>query len=249
MESPASAIPTEDVNQANQEEKYSVKVSPPEGPWRRFRVRKIATFAALFLSFLLAGLLGFLFPYLRMKSLESVNLELEARAQRLKGLAEGSEGQVQRLQDQAKMLQARVKSLEEQSSSLRSKTKQYEKEVARMREQVEGYVLDRENSKEELDQSYAKISELWKNIKAMEELLGKTLTPQVMRVNRSFNYVVVNIGLRDQIKMGDTLTIERLGRRVGSVQIEKLYDDFAAAAILEESADSSIQEGDIVRRN
>ncbi|MDD5218818.1 MAG: hypothetical protein PHN49_03420 [Candidatus Omnitrophica bacterium] len=71
---------------------------------------------------------------------------------------------------------------------------------------------------------------------------------QVMTVNRKFNFVVVNMGLRNQLKMGDDLQIERDGKSVATVQVEKLYDSFAAAKILTESEKTPIQKGDTVRK-
>ncbi|MBN1689153.1 MAG: hypothetical protein JW893_08640 [Candidatus Omnitrophica bacterium] len=73
-------------------------------------------------------------------------------------------------------------------------------------------------------------------------------SPQVMTVNRKFNFIVVNIGLQDQLKIGDPLVIERNGDYIGNVQVEKLYDQFAAATILEEIRNYQIKEGDTVRR-
>lgn len=70
---------------------------------------------------------------------------------------------------------------------------------------------------------------------------------RVLTVNRKFNFVVINIGMRDKIKMGDKLSIEKQGKRIADVQVEKLYDSFAAATILKETKDAPIQEGDFVR--
>lgn len=71
---------------------------------------------------------------------------------------------------------------------------------------------------------------------------------QVMTVNRKFNFVVINVGLQDQIKMGDKFGIERNQKQIATIQVEKVYDRFAAAAILQESKESPIKEGDLVRK-
>ncbi len=73
-------------------------------------------------------------------------------------------------------------------------------------------------------------------------------TPQVMTVNRKFNFVVINIGMKDKLKMGDRLRVERDGKNVGNVEIEKLYDSFSAATIIEEKKNQPIQEGDSVEK-
>ena len=55
------------------------------------------------------------------------------------------------------------------------------------------------------------------------------------------------MGIRDGVKMGDPVMIERNGAWVASGQIEKLYDNFAAATILKESGDGAIRQGDSVQ--
>ena len=67
---------------------------------------------------------------------------------------------------------------------------------------------------------------------------------QVLTINRKFNFIVVNVGLRDGLKMGDEVTIRREGKNIGKVQVEKLYENFAAATIVQEDKDRPIQEGD-----
>lgn len=70
---------------------------------------------------------------------------------------------------------------------------------------------------------------------------------QVLSVNRKFNFVVVNVGLRDHVKIGDTLRVEQGGKLAGRIQVEKLYENFSACTILEEIKDAQIREGDLVR--
>ena len=70
---------------------------------------------------------------------------------------------------------------------------------------------------------------------------------QVLTVNRQFNFVVVNAGLRDRVKIGDTLRVEQGGELVGRVAVEKLYENFSACTIVEEIKPHQIKEGDLVR--
>lgn len=72
--------------------------------------------------------------------------------------------------------------------------------------------------------------------------------PQVMTINRKFNFVVINIGLKDKLKMGDRLRVERDGKSIATVEVEKLYDSFSAATIIEEKSNKPIQEGDSVEK-
>lgn len=73
-------------------------------------------------------------------------------------------------------------------------------------------------------------------------------TFQVLTVNRKFNFVVVNFGIKDNAKVGDSLQLQRGGKTIAEAKIEKIYDNFAAAAIVKESKDTPIQEGDQIRK-
>ena len=70
---------------------------------------------------------------------------------------------------------------------------------------------------------------------------------QVLSVNRQFNFAVVNVGIRDRVKIGDTLRVEQNGKLIGRLKVEKLYENFSACAITEEVKPARIKEGDLVR--
>lgn len=70
---------------------------------------------------------------------------------------------------------------------------------------------------------------------------------QVLSVNRQFKFVVVNVGIRGKLKIGDVLRVEQNGKLIGRVQVEKLYENFSACNIVEEIKPAQIREGDLVR--
>jgi hypothetical protein len=80
------------------------------------------------------------------------------------------------------------------------------------------------------------------------EPVAEPRAPEVLTVNRKFNFIVTNLGLRDKIKMGDKLKVERDGKKIASAQVEKLYDNFSAANIVEEDKNNPIAEKDSVRK-
>lgn len=72
---------------------------------------------------------------------------------------------------------------------------------------------------------------------------------RILTVNRKFNFVVINMGLQDGLKMADQLKVFKQGQKeCAKIQVEKLYDKFSAAAILEENPLSQITEGDEVHK-
>ena len=73
--------------------------------------------------------------------------------------------------------------------------------------------------------------------------------PQVLSVNRKFNFVVIGLGIKDGIQMGDTLEISRQEKVIGNAQVEKLYENFSAATIVHEDKEAPIKEGDSIRKS
>lgn len=71
---------------------------------------------------------------------------------------------------------------------------------------------------------------------------------KILTVNRKFNFVVINLGLQDGLKMGDKLKVVKQGKDSATLQVEKLYDKFSAATILEENSQGHVAEGDEVQR-
>ena len=69
---------------------------------------------------------------------------------------------------------------------------------------------------------------------------------QVLLVNRKFNFLVTNLGIRQGLHMDDLLAVERKGVPIAKARVEKLYEDYCAAYITEEQSESPIQEGDFV---
>ncbi len=69
---------------------------------------------------------------------------------------------------------------------------------------------------------------------------------QVLLVNRNFHFAVTNLGLRQGFHLDDTLSVERKGAKIGQLRIEKIYDDYCAAYIIEEQSTTPIEEGDLV---
>ena len=83
-------------------------------------------------------------------------------------------------------------------------------------------------------------------VRAEGELEGR-----VVVVNREYNFVVVDVGIKNDVEMGDFLTIFRSGKYVGEAQVEKIYDTMSAATIVKETKPKAIMVDDnvIIRSN
>ncbi|MFA5168135.1 MAG: hypothetical protein WC530_06365 [Candidatus Omnitrophota bacterium] len=77
---------------------------------------------------------------------------------------------------------------------------------------------------------------------------GTATVARVLTVNRKFNFVIVNQGLQEGLKMGDRLKVLKQGQEIATVLVEKLYDKFSAATLVEENPKQQVVEGDEIRR-
>ena len=68
----------------------------------------------------------------------------------------------------------------------------------------------------------------------------------VLLVNRTYNFIVLNLGSKHGLGMDEVLSVRRNGTEIGKARVEKLYDDYSAAYIIEEKSDQPIGEGDAV---
>jgi FtsZ-binding cell division protein ZapB len=71
---------------------------------------------------------------------------------------------------------------------------------------------------------------------------------RVLTVNRKFNFIVVNLGLKDGLRMGDKVEVVQGAEPKALAQIEKIYDKFSAATLLTEDKGNPVHEGDTVRK-
>ena len=70
---------------------------------------------------------------------------------------------------------------------------------------------------------------------------------RIIVVNREYDFVVMNLGKSAGLAVGQEFQIVQDTEVVGRVRVEKIYDELSAAAILPESDEDLIQEGDLVR--
>lgn len=71
---------------------------------------------------------------------------------------------------------------------------------------------------------------------------------RVLTINRQFKFVVVNLGSDKSAQVGEKLFVSRDGKNIATLQVEKIYESFSAAAILEENPGAPIVVGDSIAR-
>lgn len=132
-----------------------------------------------------------------------------------------------------------------------SKKEQAKKEEERKKE--EKRKKEEAKKKEDKKETVPTPEEVKKSIVPAEP--AKTPTSEslqagrVLLVNRKFNFVIINMGTKQGLKSGDAFMVLEGQNKIARVEVEKLYDDFAAAKITEQIGDNALlQEGNLVTR-
>jgi len=57
---------------------------------------------------------------------------------------------------------------------------------------------------------------------------------KIMIVNKEFNFVVINLGSKDKVNVGDQFFVSRAGKTIGDIKIEKVHEFMSAAGFAPE---------------
>jgi len=229
--------------------------------------------AAIFIAFILSAAclagVGYVYQSLNSERRERIALEasssdLEEQNQQLKAKNIEYEDEIERMREQLKMYSSEQANWKKEADAAKAEVEKYQRQAADLQKQIEtpkpSMVNDLSGSTDNLPSGASSDSPQASDVPspaavpaessgaASTEVPVSGKSKHVMTVNRKFNFVVVNIGMKDELKMGDKLNVERSGKVVGLLQVEKLYDQFAAATIVQEVKETPIQEGDAVVR-
>jgi len=90
------------------------------------------------------------------------------------------------------------------------------------------------------------LEEAEEDMQLPEDLAADQLQGQILIVNKDYNFVVINLGSKDGVAVGDSFSLYHDNNYVGDVQISKIHDSMAAADFLSEDAKEAAAEGDKV---
>jgi hypothetical protein len=80
--------------------------------------------------------------------------------------------------------------------------------------------------------------------KAEKPLTGKE--GKVLVINKDYNFVVLSLGSKDGIDIGDIFTVYHNNKRLGEVKVEKVHESMAAAGFSSSDMKEKVNEGDKV---
>lgn len=125
-----------------------------------------------------------------------------------------------------------------------------EKEIS-ARKEAETQLLAVTKEKQALETKVEELTAaLPKNI-ALEKIVIKTtheLIGKVLAFDKEHTFVVVDLGSGNNLKLGDILSVYRNDKFIGRVQVEKVEEKSAAAAILSPWKNVEFKENDVVKK-
>ena len=75
----------------------------------------------------------------------------------------------------------------------------------------------------------------------------KELDGKVLVVNKEFHFVVINLGKKDDVKIGDQFIVYQGSKEFGRVEVERVYELMSTASILSGSEEHKISEDSMIK--
>ena len=162
--------------------------------------------------------------------------QLKADLVQNKSLRSDLEKKFSQAQSEAQKLQAQLKDLSDKKAELEDKLKKYESAKG---VELGTIVVNNENTPAQGAAVTAAQQPESKGTAAALE--GKVLV-----LNKEYNFVVLNLGTKDGVKIGDVFSVYHTNKIVGEVKVEKVHDSMSAAGFSTADVKEKVSEGDKV---
>lgn len=185
-----------------------------------------------------------------LAKLELLRTDLEQQ----KTLRFDLEKKLTQAQDDVRKTQAQLSDLQAQKETLESKVKEIETKTQGV--ELGKIVVSPESAATEPKGARAKEPKKEKKTKsttAPTKEKGGSLLPaqgglegKVLVVNKDYNFVVISLGSKDGLALGDIFSVYSNNKYIGDVKVEKVHDSMAAAGFVEIDIKDKVSEGDKV---
>ncbi len=171
--------------------------------------------------------------------LEQTMADLEQQ----KAKREDLENKLNQSQDDSKKIKEQIKVIEQQKAELEAKIKSLEPastvELGKVVVNNETSAIDakakaRAEAKMKANIPARHPAKVEKKEKAPQV---KSLEGKIVVVNKENNFVVLNLGSKDGVSMGDEFSVSRAGKTIGEVKVEKVHESMSAAGFATELKD------------
>ena len=154
------------------------------------------------------------------------------------------ENRLIKAQDELKTIQAKVGAMESTKAALELKVKDLE---AKSNVELGKIVVSPEVTTVKALDDKSKAAGKPVVVKK-EEVKAAALEGKVLVLNKEYNFLVMNLGNKDGVAIGDTFAVYRGDKYIGDVKVEKVQDAMAAAGFASDDVKNKVKEGDKVVR-
>jgi hypothetical protein len=169
-----------------------------------------------------------------MAKMEQLKLDLEEQ----KVLRLDLEKKFAQSQEEIRKAVVQIKDLDSKKVTLESKLRELE---ARTQEVELGKIVVSPESLASEPKDYGSQS-VSAEMASQPQILG--LQGKVLVVNKEYNFVVMNLGAKDGVDVGDEFSIYHNNKYIGDIKVEKVHESMAAAGFLTSDVKDKINEGD-----
>ncbi|MFA5090155.1 MAG: hypothetical protein WC510_03835 [Candidatus Omnitrophota bacterium] len=181
--------------------------------------------------------------------------EAQSQAERLradldqqKALRTDLENKLSQVQKDMDKLQGRIKSLDTQKIDLETRIKELETQL----QQAQAAQAQPQAQNEDVELGTIVVNNEGANPPQQQAEPAGSVKPgrdslregKILVVNKDYNFVVINMGSKDGIRLKDVFSVYHRNKYVGDVKVQKIHDSMSAADFLSPEMKERVSEGD-----
>ena len=178
---------------------------------------------------------------------DQMKKEAEALAGQIAEEKRLKENALQQLNEKIQESDTLKKSVEAERKEKESLKQTFTKEKESLLVQLNEVNTAKESLENKLKQTLAKKGIKLEKIVVRPETGEVVPEGQVLVVNKEFDFVVINLGENDGLKVGSKLQVLKDDQPLGTLEVEKIYGNMSAATIMPDVQKDKLKEGCIVR--
>ena len=158
------------------------------------------------------------------------------------------EDKLSQSQDEGKKIKTQIKDLEQQKTDLEMRVKELESskkvELGKVVVNPDQAVLDR-RAKTKADKKKSAASTAVEKNAAVK---AGALEGKVLVVNKEFNFIVINLGNKDGVEIGDEFGVYHGDKLSGNVKVEKVHESMSAAGFSDDYKSKFFESDKVVQK-
>lgn len=171
--------------------------------------------------------------------------QLKTELEQQRSLRKDLESKIVQAQEETKKMQALLSDLESKKTELETKIKDLESQVQKAAQSQEGQGVELGTIVVSPEGTTAEQPTTTEEV-AKKETPASALEGKILVVNKDYNFVVINLGSKDGVEVGNIFSVYHNNNYVGDVKVEKVHDSMSAADFVSIDIKDKVNEGDKV---